>query len=697
MRRSPALLAVVAALTALPVGIPGTAVASSTAPVVTGLTPPAGHPAGGDRVTIVGRGLSKVTSVRFGTAVSSQVSVVSPTRITVVTPEHALGTVSVHVRSKDGSVSPQTDAARYTFTNPPAPLDWSAPAEFDPLSLYYGYAKISCATSEVCIADPYPLSASDPVTPVMRTGGTWRRVHLPPAASGTFTRGNASACPLPRFCLVVGTSGDGGGSSPTVWTWDGSSWSVSLTEPPTAGASTFRRPVCARGYAYCLVSDGNGLAQIYNAGQWTTAAQPFSPISCASDTFCIVRTTTGYAVWNGSTVGPGTEPFGGADPGISCATASFCLAIASSRVQSLQWTFDGNTWSTADSPDLAGFTTVPSCLTATSCWLIEFDNGVSRSAQFDGQQWARGGRVSSKQQTWLDCWAADGCRSVDRGGNIHTFTQDQWHVAQPIPRTGIATDVSCASRTMCMAVDRTGHALRFDGTGWQPPKPADIFRELLSVSCPTSHFCMAVDGRGYAVRYANGAWHKPTSVLTVHASQTMDVSCATSSFCVAVLRDGRAAVYNGVRWRQTPRVVSEAGNYLTSVSCSSPNRCVAVGNGLSVYNGGWRPAVSGSTGFFSVSCVGETCAATAHTLWIRNGAAFAGTGVNASEQVVCATRHFCLVSSSRDGSVATDGASWANAKIPSNYFVAGDCAKHFCMLLLEAGAYPSLQETHATR
>jgi len=144
--------------------------------------------------------------------------------------------------------------------------------------------------------------------------------------------------------------------------------------------------------------------------------------------------------------------------------------------------------------------------------------------------------------------------------------------------------------------------------------------------------------------------------------------------------------------------VEEHGNNLNAVSCSRPGRCVAVGAGLSIYDGRWHHPLANTHYFSDVSCVGRLCVATSRQVWMRNGGVLARTGVPGHGQTVCATRHFCLMSSSHGGSaVASNGASWADAQIPGDNFVVGDCSKHSCMLLVAtSGLYRQLEETHAT-
>jgi hypothetical protein len=84
-------------------------------PKVTGLSRTSGPRSGGTKVTITGSGFAPGSTVRFGSTTGKKITVVSSTKITVVSPRHAAG--RVHVTVKDsGGTSATSSADRYTFT-----------------------------------------------------------------------------------------------------------------------------------------------------------------------------------------------------------------------------------------------------------------------------------------------------------------------------------------------------------------------------------------------------------------------------------------------------------------------------------------------------------------------------------------------------------------------------------------------------
>jgi hypothetical protein len=85
------------------------------APTVTSVTPSSGPVGGGQTITITGTDLVGVTGVTIGGAAATSVVMVSATQLTVVTPAHAAGPVSVRVTTPGGT-SPTSAATRYTYS-----------------------------------------------------------------------------------------------------------------------------------------------------------------------------------------------------------------------------------------------------------------------------------------------------------------------------------------------------------------------------------------------------------------------------------------------------------------------------------------------------------------------------------------------------------------------------------------------------
>jgi Cellulase (glycosyl hydrolase family 5)/IPT/TIG domain len=94
------------------------ALASSTSPTVTSVSPNSGLPAGGASVTISGSNVSGATGVKFGTTAATTFTVNSATQITATSPAGS-GTVDVLVTTPAGT-SAASIADHFAYTLPPA-------------------------------------------------------------------------------------------------------------------------------------------------------------------------------------------------------------------------------------------------------------------------------------------------------------------------------------------------------------------------------------------------------------------------------------------------------------------------------------------------------------------------------------------------------------------------------------------------
>jgi len=83
-------------------------------PTVAAVSPSMGPTAGGNTVTITGTGLTLITSVHFGTAAATAVTVVSDNQITVHAPS-GTGTVAVTVTTPGGTSLPGAGSPSYTY------------------------------------------------------------------------------------------------------------------------------------------------------------------------------------------------------------------------------------------------------------------------------------------------------------------------------------------------------------------------------------------------------------------------------------------------------------------------------------------------------------------------------------------------------------------------------------------------------
>ncbi len=302
---------------------------------------------------------------------------------------------------------------------------------------------------------------------------------------------------------------------------------------------------CAAVGATGAYTQPHGYALTYSNGAWSQPT-PLGTgdryaVSCASETYCVAVTDTGYAytlqdnAWSGATdIYPPANAqhgqFSSSDAvrDISCASPRFCVAVTAEG-KALTW--DGARWSAASTIGLPGLQGAPpstvsagiSCPTTMSCLSGASFQGMA--AVWDGTQWSPTPPL-------------------------------------PAPLNGAASwSVSCASPAFCMVAGGF-HAAGdissvWNGTTWSGlahPAQEGAALGFDKVSCSGPGFCAAIDGgagvngeqattsRGNGIFvWSHGAWAGPEVIDTSGALDAL--SCSLSGFCVAADTAGHVYVY----------------------------------------------------------------------------------------------------------------------------------------------------------
>jgi hypothetical protein len=260
--------------------------------------------------------------------------------------------------------------------------------------------------------------------------------------------------------------------------------------------------------------------------------------------------------------------------GVSCATASACLAVGS-----LADAATGTGWSAIPAPPGGAMSSV-SCPAPGSCQAVGLLPPGDRpvAARWNGRAW-QAERVPPPrpaQQTLnlaaVSCPAASFCLAVG----------DDSHGAKAMP------SASYRDRTLVE---------RWNGTRWRilrAPSPTHASR-LTGVSCTSPTACVAVGSsangaRTLAERWNGARWtvQRTPDLGHVGYSALAAVSCATAASCMAVGTYnggvlGIAERWDGARWTIRRLAVppgpagGEPSVVPVSVSCTSATACVTVG------------------------------------------------------------------------------------------------------------------------
>jgi hypothetical protein len=325
-------------------------------------------------------------------------------------------------------------------------------------------------------------------------------------------------------------------------------------------------------------------------------------VSCVSATRCTAVGFNGNGpvadVLRGATqsikamADPGGEPGSGNFPGLSCASATACVAVGSfyptsgGETAPLVERLIRGTWSIEATPpaSASGDLNAISCVTGGGCTAVgEF-------------------AATAAQVTWALHW------------NGATWTS-QFPPDQGIPAAATLNAVSCASTMSCTAVGQyTGLAgvqplaVGWDGSRWSLQSAAAVAgssgSELNGVACTAPSSCIAVgSGRGgpLAERWNGVSWTiLPTPGLPTGAvpggGSLAAVSCTSAVACTAVgqvmVAAGVAPLaerWNGAAWAlQSVPNPGPGSNQLNGVSCASAAACTAVG----AFTSGGRSLIS---------------------------------------------------------------------------------------------------------
>jgi hypothetical protein len=281
-------------------------------------------------------------------------------------------------------------------------------------------------------------------------------------------------------------------------------------------------------------------------------------LSCANTAFCMAISPRGdVAIWNGRAwrLGPPvptsdvTLTGGASDLDVSCASGSFCMALADSNgsitAPVAYWRWSGKNWSTGQiaSPLVASVFPAIQCLSARFC--------MGYGGTWNGSSWETTDANSGDPTAPWDCRSTTWCLGLTTGGKTNIWDGKRWTQAGVAPSEfdeGNHASVSCASEVLCFAGSGGGGYLyEWDGaTPWvRSTLPGQ--GGSTSVACASATFC-ATGLNGYQVSFWDGSvWSEPSSVGPAGGPDSLYLACPHAGYCVGVTQDaGVAFVYRKV-------------------------------------------------------------------------------------------------------------------------------------------------------
>jgi hypothetical protein len=368
----------------------------------------------------------------------------------------------------------------------------------------------------------------------------------------------------------------------------GPSWSITPTPNPPGAIGDLRAVSCTAANACTAVGTSasfphpvQALAERWNGTTWTI--QPTNPafsssntlfngVSCTSATTCLaVGEVSGFAVselWNGKTwnlmpalLKPGPAVFSTLNS-VSCTSASQCMAVGtwsdSSNIQhTLAYLWNGSFWALQATQDPFGaiFDTLNSvsCASATSCLAVGGNGKSPLYESWNGSTWAAGFGITNNTTgasfAGASCLATTTCYAVGENFNL------------------------AGEFTLANLINPTGLGVSFFTT----PSPGKNISLLNAVSCPGGPraereplTCYAVGKNNnfegtfvtLAEVYDGSVWSRmsiptPTnSSGTPIAASLNGISCPSTTDCIAVGSDTAGTLAEGLTDASGPHALS---------------------------------------------------------------------------------------------------------------------------------------------
>ena len=290
----------------------------------------------------------------------------------------------------------------------------------------------------------------------------------------------------------------------------------------------------------------------------------------------------------------------------------------------------------AESSVIAGV----SCPTASFCVAIDENGNAYTYGTYGSAPFLMDAHVDSNVNgngnvmTGLSCASSTFCVAIDDVGYAVVYNGTSWGSPTLIDGSGGGTNptsllsVSCPTSSFCAVGDQYGSAILYQAGNWGPPQVIDSATVSINgVSCASSTFCAAVGNSGYVMMWNGIGWGVPQSASGGTGTSIEAVSCPTSSFCMATDYLGNALTYNGTSWGfSPPGQIDSNGDRVTSISCASSSFCVAgvdaassspfLGDVITYQDGAWGAPVNidpSQPGFpgniSSVSCAPQVSSA----------------------------------------------------------------------------------------
>ncbi|HEX3333619.1 MAG TPA: hypothetical protein VHS57_04715 [Acidimicrobiales bacterium] len=420
---------------------------------------------------------------------------------------------------------------------------WSVEPTANPATTGDYLSGVSCTAVTACTGVGYQTNSAGAAQTLAETwnGATWTAQSTPnPSPTGSSL--DAVSCSSAASCVAVGFEEDAFSDLATLSElWNGISW-VTHASPDANldNQSTLEAVSCSSADACMAVGgyeeatpgqtshDPRTLAEAWNGTSWrdvpTATFGNLDAVSCTSPGTCtaVGSTASGTTLaesWNGTSwTVESTPSLAGhaALTGVSCATATLCVAVGYADINQLVETvaevWSGSSWSVEISPNPGVTNTLSgvSCPAVAVCVAVgSYHNGAgggfTLAEGWNGTSWSLLGSPSPGSENdsfnGVSCASAGSCIAVGAVGQdplAEAWNGASWTVQNPVTPSagGSFSGVSCTSDGDCTAAGTTGNdvlAEMWSGTVWSLQSTASAYAASFSgVSCTASLTCTAV-------------------------------------------------------------------------------------------------------------------------------------------------------------------------------------------------------------
>jgi hypothetical protein len=271
--------------------------------------------------------------------------------------------------------------------------------------------------------------------------------------------------------------------------------------------------------------------------------------------------------------------------GFSCPTPTFCAAITSTGYAAL---YRNGHWSELDqisdasdesNPDDAGSGSLStiSCASASFCMAVGADQSdtVGEAYIYSGSRWSNhiAAPASTTSLGFVACPTSSWCMTTDDAGNVFTYSHGVF--SGPTQVTSSSSDplesLTCPTRSFCLGLGQPTDAYTYSSGHWSGPHVLDAKQgdDPGPAWCVSVSSCLASNARGNTYAYASGHWRSAGRADHESHGFLGTLACESPSLCVASATTGTLVSYNGTVWSTAAHLGGAA------VYCGT-NYCVAL-------------------------------------------------------------------------------------------------------------------------